>query len=88
MPFNGWGGYRGDRFALSSKLLCGATVQVAQRHQWQTFTVIPERWVVERALSWFEKCRTKTQYQRANGQFGFLGGVLKKNLNRSKTLPA
>lgn len=44
------GGYTGDRFALLSKLL-------AQRHQWQTFTVIPERWVVERSLSWFEKCR-------------------------------
>lgn len=27
-----------------------------------------------------EKWRTKTQYQRANGQFGFLGGVLKKTL--------
>ncbi|MEQ1965710.1 IS5 family transposase [Xenorhabdus nematophila] len=51
------GGYTGDRFALSIKLLCGATVQVVQRHELHTFTVIPKRWVVERSFSWLEKCR-------------------------------
>ncbi|EGY28107.1 IS5 family transposase [Candidatus Regiella insecticola 5.15] len=38
-------------------MLCGARVQVSQRHQLHTFRVIPKRWVVERSLSWLEKCR-------------------------------
>ncbi|WFQ78955.1 IS5 family transposase [Xenorhabdus sp. SF857] len=51
------GGYTGDRFALSIKLLCGATVQIAQRHELHRLIVIPKRWVVERSFSGLEKCR-------------------------------
>lgn len=35
----------------------GATVQVAKRSEPHAFAVIPKRCVVERAISWLEKCR-------------------------------
>lgn len=51
------GGYTGEPFRLAMKQLIGATVEVAKRNELHTFKVIPQRWVVERSLSWLEKCR-------------------------------
>lgn len=52
------GGYSGRPFSdFVSKCLAGATVEVARRSELHTFAVIPKRWVVERSISWLEKCR-------------------------------
>lgn len=51
------GGYSGERFSREIKKIIGATVEVVKRNELHTFKVIPKRWVVERSLSWFEKCR-------------------------------
>jgi transposase len=51
------GGYTGKPFAESVRTLTGASVQVAQRHELHTFSVLPQRWVVERSFAWLEKCR-------------------------------
>lgn len=51
------GGYAGDPFRDAVKALIGASVEVAKRSELHTFAVIPRRWVVERSLSWLEKCR-------------------------------
>lgn len=51
------GGYTGKPFAEQIKKIIGATVQVVKRSQLHTFTVIPQRWVVERSFAWLEKCR-------------------------------
>lgn len=51
------GGYTGDPFRTAVKALIGASVEVAKRNELHTFKVIPQRWVVERSLSWLEKCR-------------------------------
>ena len=51
------GGYNGQPFADFVKERLGATVQVAKRSELHTFAVIPKRWVVERTISWLEKCR-------------------------------
>ena len=42
------GGYTGDKFAYQIKLLLGCTVEVAKRNELHKFSVIPNRWVVER----------------------------------------
>jgi transposase len=51
------GGYTGDPFRDAMKKLLGAEVEVAKRSELHMFAVIPQRWVVERSLSWLEKCR-------------------------------
>lgn len=51
------GGYAGQPFAHAVKEKLGATVQIAKRSELHTFTVIPQRWVVERSFAWLEKCR-------------------------------
>jgi len=51
------GGYTGEPFRTAVNDLIGATVEVAKRNELHTFKVIPKRWVVERSLSWLEKCR-------------------------------
>jgi transposase len=51
------GGYSGPKFADKIKELIKAEVEVAKRSELHTFKVIPVRWVVERSLSWLEKCR-------------------------------
>lgn len=51
------GGYTGIPFQDSVKKLIGAEVEIAKRNALHTFKVIPKRWVVERSLSWLEKCR-------------------------------
>ncbi|KAF3984822.1 MAG: transposase, partial [Methylococcales symbiont of Hymedesmia sp. n. MRB-2018] len=47
----------GKPFAEGVKQRIEATVTVAKRNELHTFTVIPQRWVVERSFSWLEKCR-------------------------------
>lgn len=51
------GGYTGEKFATSIKNILDATVEVAKRSDLHKFTVIPQRWVVERSFGWLEKCR-------------------------------
>ena len=51
------GGYTGEPFRVSMRETLGAEVEVAKRNELHTFKVIPQRWVVERSLSWLEKCR-------------------------------
>lgn len=51
------GGYTGQPFAAAVQDLLGAAVTVAQRQALHTFTVLPQRWVVERSFAWLEKCR-------------------------------
>lgn len=52
------GGYSGQPFAdFVSQCLAGAAVEVAKRSELHTFAVIPKRRVVERSISWLEKCR-------------------------------
>ena len=51
------GGYTGENFAVAVEELLGATVEIAKRNELHTFTVIPQRWVVERSFAWLEKCR-------------------------------
>ena len=51
------GGYTGKPFADSVKDRIGASVTVAKRNELHTFSVIPQRWVVERSFAWLEKCR-------------------------------
>jgi len=54
------GGYTGKPFADEIQPVWGATVQVAKRNKLHTFSVIPQRWVVERSFAW----------QRNAGDFG------------------
>jgi len=51
------GNYTGKPFAEAVQDKLGATVQVAKRSELHTFTVMPQRWVVERSFAWLEKCR-------------------------------
>ncbi len=51
------GGYEGRPFAEFVKEHLRATVEVAKRSELHAFAVIPKRWVVERTISWLEKCR-------------------------------
>lgn len=51
------GGYNGQPFADFTREHLGAEVEVAKRSELHTFAVIPKRWVVERTISWLEKCR-------------------------------
>ncbi|NKC11212.1 MAG: IS5 family transposase [Gammaproteobacteria bacterium] len=50
------GGYSGKPFSDGIKEQSGATVQVAKRNELHTFTVLPQRWIVERSFAWLEKC--------------------------------
>ena len=51
------GGYSGENFANKIKNVLGATVTVAKRNELHKFSVIPQRWVVERSFGWIEKSR-------------------------------
>jgi len=51
------GGYRGRPFADAIQTALKAEVEVVKRNELHTFKVLPKRWVVERSLSWLEKCR-------------------------------
>ena len=51
------GGYTGRPFAEGVHQILGASVQVAKRNELHTFSVMPQRWVVERSFAWLEKCR-------------------------------
>ena len=51
------GGYIGQPFANAIKENIHAEVEVVKRSELHIFKVVPKRWVVERSLSWLEKCR-------------------------------
>ncbi|CAN5656643.1 hypothetical protein BH23PAT2_BH23PAT2_05890 [soil metagenome] len=47
----------GKPFADAITAVISAEVEVVKRSELHNFKVIPKRWVVERSLSWLEKCR-------------------------------
>lgn len=51
------GGYTGEKFAIATKELIDAVVEVVKRNELHKFVVIPKRWVVERTFAWLEKYR-------------------------------
>jgi transposase len=51
------GGYIGQPFADAIQTAITAEVEVVKRNELHSFKVLPKRWVVERSLSWLEKCR-------------------------------
>jgi transposase len=51
------GGYTGEPFATSVKILIGADVEVVKRNELHTFAVLPKRWIVERSFGWLEDYR-------------------------------
>jgi transposase len=51
------GGYTGNDFADQVKLILNAKTTVAKRNELHTFTVLPQRWIIERSWSWLDKCR-------------------------------
>jgi len=51
------GGYVGQPFEQAVQATLGATVQIAKRSELHTFSVMPQRWVVERSFAWLEKNR-------------------------------
>ncbi len=80
------GGYEGGPFAESVREMIGATVEVAKRSELHTFAVIPKRWVVERTISWLEKCRRlwkncerKLQSSLAMMRLAFISLLLKRS---------
>lgn len=50
-------GYTGNDFADQVKLILNAKTTVAKRNELHMFTVLPQRWIVERSWSWLDKCR-------------------------------
>jgi transposase len=51
------GGYRGSRFQSAiACILPRVTVEIVKRSD-QGFAVLPKRWIVERSLAWFGRCR-------------------------------
>ena len=51
------GGYTGNDFADQVKLILNAKTTVVKRNELHMFTVLPQRWIVERSWSWLDKCR-------------------------------
>ncbi|ODP92842.1 transposase [Levilactobacillus brevis] len=51
------GGYTGNDFADQVKLILNSKTTVAKRNELHMFTVLPQRWIVERSWSWLDKCR-------------------------------
>ena len=53
------GGYRGSRFQSAiARILPRVTVEIVKRSdQAKGFAVLPKRWIVERSLAWFGRCR-------------------------------
>jgi hypothetical protein len=71
----------------------GAKVQVAKRNELHTFTVIPQRWIVERSFGWLEQSRrlwkNSERLLNTSLQFmhlAFLSLLLKRLRTASKTL--
>ncbi|WP_437436188.1 transposase [Latilactobacillus sakei] len=52
-----YGVYSGVNFRFDVASNLNATVQVAKRNELHRFEVMPQRWVVERSVSWLENCR-------------------------------
>lgn len=51
------GGYVGQPYSQAVEELLGAEVKIAKRSELHTFTVMSQRWVVERSFAGIEKCR-------------------------------
>ncbi len=53
------GGYRGSRFQSAiARILPRVTVEIVKRSdQAKGFAVLAKRWIVERSLAWFGRCR-------------------------------
>jgi len=54
----GDGGYQGPQFkGAIRRTLAAVTVEIVKRSDAKTFIVLPKRWIVERTLAWFGRCR-------------------------------
>ena len=53
------GGYQGAEFqAALSRVLRQVNLEIVKRSDTaKTFTVLPKRWIVERTISWLNRCR-------------------------------
>ena len=53
------GGYQGPQFkSAMGRTLAAVTVEIVKRSdQAKGFAVLPKRWIVERSLAWFGRCR-------------------------------
>ena len=53
------GAYQGSRFRSAvARILPRVTVEIVKRSdQAKGFAVLPKRWIVERSLAWFGRCR-------------------------------
>jgi transposase len=53
------GGYQGPQFkAALTRALRQVNLQIVKRSDTvKTFTVLPKRWIVERTISWLNRCR-------------------------------
>ena len=50
------GGYTGNNFAQSVRVMINAEVIVAKQSDLRHGQVTPQRWVVEQSFSWLDKC--------------------------------
>ena len=53
------GGYQGPQFkAALGRVLRQVNLEIVKRSDTaKTFTVLPKRWIVERTIGWFNRCR-------------------------------
>ena len=53
------GGYQGPQFRAGlRRVMCGIEVEIVKRSDAaKGFTVLPKRWIVERTISWLNRCR-------------------------------
>lgn len=74
------GGYNGRPFEEFANEALGAEVEVAKRSELHKFAGIPKRWVVERSISWIEKCRRlwKNCERKLDTSLAFISLLLKR----------
>ena len=79
------GGYTGENFANSVKILIGADVEVVKRNELHKFAVLPKRWIVERSFGWLEdyrllwkNCERKMHNTLQAVKFAFISLLLRR----------
>ena len=52
------GGYQGPAFQAGVRRVCRLKIAIVKRSdQAKGFEVLPKRWIVERTISWLNRCR-------------------------------
>jgi transposase len=55
-------GYLGPKFQDGLKAVCRTVnVEIVRHRDLHTFVVLPKRWIVERTIAWFKRCRRLTK---------------------------